>query len=252
LVYFCQIIDLLYDMGLNNTYKKQLFQPNFISLFINPFFIIRYGLYKAIKKEATNLTGKILDFGCGDKPYKSLFVNADEYLGLDIENEGHSHEKEEIDVYYDGKTIPFENEHFDSVFSSEVFEHVFDIDSILDEISRVLKKGGKMLVSLPFAWNEHEEPNDFGRYTSFGIKHLLKKHGFEVIRLTKTGHFAAVVAQLVPLYIYELISTKNKYFNLLLNFLFMSPFVIVGLIVSSIMPRNRSLYFNNVVLAVKN
>jgi SAM-dependent methyltransferase len=238
-------------MGLNQAYKKQLFQPNFLSLFINPFFIIRNALSKAIKKESVHLTGKILDFGCGDKPYKSFFNHAIEYIGLDIENEGHSHEKEEIDVYYDGKTIPFENEYFDSVFSSEVFEHVFDIDPILDEIYRVLKKGGKMLISLPFIWNEHEEPNDFGRYTSFGIKHILDKHGFEVIRLTKTGHFAAVAAQLVPLYIYELISTKNKYFNLLINFIFMSPFVIVGLLISSIMPRNRSLYFNNVVLAVK-
>ena len=237
-------------MGLNAAYKKQLFRPNFISLFINPFFIIRYGLYSALKKESQNLNGKVLDFGCGDKPYKSLFTHT-EIIGLDIENEGHSHENEEIDAYYDGTTIPFENEYFDSVFSSEVFEHVFDLDPILDEINRVLKKDGKMLISLPFAWNEHEEPNDFGRYTSFGIKHLLNKHGFEVIRLTKTGHFAAVIAQLIPLYIYELISTKNKYFNLLLNFLFMSPFVISGLLISSILPRNRSLYFNNVVLAFK-
>ncbi len=238
-------------MGLNQAYKKQLFQPNFVSLFINPFYIIRSVLHRTIKNEAINLNGKILDFGCGLKPYKSLFVNASEYIGLDIENEGHSHEKEDIDVYYDGKIIPFENEYFDSVFSSEVFEHVFDIDPSLDEITRVLKKGGKILISLPFAWNEHEIPNDFGRYTSFGIKYLLQKHGFEIIRLTKTGHFASVVAQLIPLYIYELINTKNKYFNLLLNFIFLSPFIISGLIFSFIMPRNRSLYFNNVVLAKK-
>ena len=238
-------------MGLTQAYKKQLFQPNIISLFINPFFILRFALNLAIKKEAINLKGKILDFGCGAKPYKSLFINAVEYIGLDIENEGHSHEKEEIDVYYDGKIIPFENEHFDSIFSSEVFEHVFDIDPILDEINRVLKPGGKILISLPFAWNEHEIPNDFGRYTSFGIIHLLEKHGFEIIRLTKSGHFAAVLAQFIPLYIYELIVTKNKYLNLLLNFLFISPFMIIGLVLSFVMPRNRSLYFNNVVLVQK-
>ena len=238
-------------MGLNQAYKKQLFQPNFLSLFINPFFIIRSILYRTIKKEAINLNGRVLDFGCGSKPYKTLFTNAIDYVGLDMENEGHSHEKEEVDVYYDGKIIPFENEYFDSVFSSEVFEHVFDIDPILDEINRVLKKGGKILISLPFAWNEHEIPNDFGRYTSFGITYLLEKHGFEIIRLTKTGNFASVVAQLIPLYVYELIATKNKYFNLVLNFLFMSPFVITGLILSFILPRNHSLYFNNVVLAQK-
>jgi len=238
-------------MTLTQVYKYQLFQPIFISLFINPFFIIRYTLLKVLKKETQNLKGKILDFGCGTKPYKSLFNEFDEYIGLDIENEGHSHEKEEIDVYYDGKTIPFKNEYFDSVFSSEVFEHVFDIDHILDELNRVLKRGGKMLISIPFAWNEHEAPNDFGRYTSFGIIHLIEKHGFKVIRLTKAGHFASVISQLIPLYIYELINTRQKYFNLLLNFLFISPFVIPGFIFSSIMPRNKSLYFNNVVLAEK-
>jgi len=80
-------------MGLTQAYKKQLFQPNIISLFINPFFILRFALNLVIKKEAINLKGKILDFGCGAKPYKSLFINAVEYIGLDIENEGHSHEK---------------------------------------------------------------------------------------------------------------------------------------------------------------
>jgi hypothetical protein len=39
------------------------------------------------------------------KAYQHLFVNAKKYVGLDMENEGHSHEKEDVDVYYDGKTI---------------------------------------------------------------------------------------------------------------------------------------------------
>ncbi|MFN8257023.1 MAG: class I SAM-dependent methyltransferase [Bacteroidales bacterium] len=238
-------------MTIYNIYRKQLFNPNFFSLFINPFFIIRRNLYKCLKTEAPKLSGKVLDFGCGSKPYKSLFVNAVEYIGLDIENEGHSHEKEDIDFYYDGKTIPFGNEVFDSVFSSEVFEHIFELDNSLDEISRVLKKNGKLLISLPFAWNEHEIPNDFARYTSFGIIYLLEKHGFKVASITKAGHFAEVVAQFVPLYIYELIATKKKFLNLFLNLFFISPFIVVGFLVSHVLPVNKSLYFNNVILAEK-
>jgi len=53
------------------------------------------------------LSGKLLDFGCGRKPYKHLF-SFDEYIGLDIVESGHNHEDEEIDVYYDGTKIPFE------------------------------------------------------------------------------------------------------------------------------------------------
>ena len=238
-------------MGLLNIYKEQQFKPNFLSLFINPFFIIRRSLYRSIKTEAVKLEGKLLDVGCGSKPYESSFVNAKEYIGLDIENEGHSHEKEPIDVYYDGKTIPFADNHFDAVFSSEVFEHVFDIDELIPEIKRVLKPGGKMLVTVPFAWNEHEVPNDFGRYTSFGLKYLLEKHGLKLINYKKSGHFAEVVAQLAVLYLHELTDTTNKNLNLIRNFLLLSPFMILGVVVSFILPRNYSLYFNNIILVEK-
>ncbi|MDF1548083.1 MAG: class I SAM-dependent methyltransferase [Bacteroidales bacterium] len=239
-------------MALLNIYKKQLFSPNLLSLFINPFYIIRRSLYYSIKKYAPSLEGELLDFGCGDKPYKSLFNKVEKYIGLDIENEAHSHEKEEIDVYYDGRTIPFNNGHFDVVFSSEVFEHVFDIENVINEIHRVIKPGGKLFITVPFTWNEHEIPNDFGRYTSFGIRHLLEKNGFEIISLEKSGHFAAVIAQLIMLYIYELIATKNKYLNLLINSIFVAPFTILGVVISTVLPKRKSLYFNNIVLAKKN
>jgi hypothetical protein len=70
-------------------------------------------------------TGKLLDFGCVSKTYKKYFSHTDAYIGLDIEQSGHLHTNEQIDVFYDGKKIPFEENYFDSVFSSEVFEHVF-------------------------------------------------------------------------------------------------------------------------------
>jgi SAM-dependent methyltransferase len=238
-------------MGISSIYKNQQFIVKAYSIFINPFFIIRLGLFKGLKEMALKMDGRLLDFGCGSKPYKTLFKKVAEYIGLDIENEGHSHKKEQIDVYYDGKTIPFENEHFDSVFSSEVFEHIFDIEPILLEINRVMRKDGLLLVSVPFAWNEHEIPNDFGRYTSFGLEHLLKKSGFEIIESRKTGHFAAVIAQYTALYIYELIHTKNKYFNILTNILLVFPFILLGFIISWCLPRNKTLFFNNIILARK-
>ena len=93
-------------------FKKEMINPKFIGFFINPFFIIRRGLYKGIQKNAIFLSDKLLDFGCGRKPYKHLF-SFDEYIGLDIVVSGHNHEDEEIDVYYDGTKIPFERNYFD-------------------------------------------------------------------------------------------------------------------------------------------
>ncbi|MBK8311763.1 MAG: class I SAM-dependent methyltransferase [Chitinophagaceae bacterium] len=109
--------------------------------------------------------------GCGSKPYKSLF-NVNEYVGVDYHGQGHSHENEQIDVFYDGVLLPFPDNYFDSVFSTEVFEHVFNLEEMILEIKRVMKPGAKILVTCPFAIPEHEQPNDYARYSSFGLKHL--------------------------------------------------------------------------------
>ncbi|RLD81087.1 MAG: hypothetical protein DRJ10_06620 [Bacteroidetes bacterium] len=238
-------------MSLLSTYKKQQFQTNIFSLLINPLFLLRKILFKRIKILAPELSGKLLDFGCGSKPYKSRFLNVSEYIGLDIENNSHDHNKEEIDVFYDGKKIPFPDNHFDSVFSSEVLEHIFEPDLILKEINRILKPGGKALFTLPFAWNEHEVPNDYARYTSFGIKYLFEKHGFKVIKQIKAGHMSVVIAQLRSLYVYEFLASKNKYFNILISLVFIFPLNLAGFIFSSIMPKNYSLFFNNIILVQK-
>ncbi len=236
---------------LNKYYLKQLFNPGFISIFINPFYFIRKRLFAAIRKNAPVLKERILDLGCGSKPYKHLFVNAKEYIGIDIENPSHDHSKEDVDMYYDGKNIPFNNQYFDGIFCSEVLEHVFNPDEIFKEMRRVLKDNGNLLITTPFSWDEHEAPNDYGRYTSFGIKYLLEKNGFEINYFQKTGHFTEVLSQFVILYLRHVLYTKNKYLNLVINILFISPFTIIGIILSAILPRKRSLFFNSIVVAKK-
>ena len=231
-------------------YKNQTFNPGFIGIFINPFYFIRRGLFKGIQKYSNQLKGTLLDFGCGSKPYKDLF-NVEKYIGVDVVNHGHPHEKEEIDIYYDGKILPFDNETFDSVFSSEVFEHIFELEKTLIEINRVMKKGGFALFTVPFVWDEHEKPFDFGRYSSFGIKYLLEKNGFKVIGLKKSTKFLETVFQLWNLYLYYKLYTKNKYLNLLINLIFVAPFTIIGIVVSWILPNNNNLYNDNIILAKK-
>src|SRR5687768_4871090 len=91
---------------------------------LHPIYLLRRGILKTIRKYIPQLDGTLMDFGCGAKPYRSLF-NVKEYIGVDLYNPAHSHEDEPVDVFYDGKVIPFPDGHFDAVFSSEVFEHVF-------------------------------------------------------------------------------------------------------------------------------
>ena len=236
--------------GIIRYLRKQSFQPGFPAIFLNPFYFIRRSLFLYIRKLAPRLSGRLLDFGCGRKPYENLF-NVDEYIGIDMEQTGHEHKNSKIDVYYDGKNIPFPDESFDSVFCSEVFEHVFNLDEIITEIRRVMKPGGKILITVPFLWNEHEVPYDFGRYSSYGIKYLLEKHEFEILDLQKSGNFARVNCQMTALYFYSIIDVKNPALNFLLRMLFIIPINILGSLFMPLLPKNSTLYFNNVVLATK-
>lgn len=225
------------------------FQPGVASLFINPFFLIRRPLFKAIQIMAPALKGKLMDFGCGSKPYENLF-SVTSYTGVDVQQTGHNHRHSRVDVFYDGKKLPFENEYFDCVFSSEVFEHLFQPDLLLKEINRVMKSGGKILITVPFCWNEHEMPFDYARYTSEGVNHLLVTNGFEIIEARKTGNFIRVLFQMCVLYLYE---TGIKYGlgGRILSMIFIAPLNLLAVVLSPLFPVNKSLYFNNVVLAEK-
>ena len=194
--------------------------------------------------------GKLLDVGCGSKPYEKMF-DVEKYIGIDIEVSGHNHSSSKVDKFYDGKKIPFENEYFQNVFASEVFEHVFNIDELLDEISRVLKSGGKLGFTCPFVWDEHEQPYDFARYTSFAVEHLLDAHGFKLVQLTKSTGYFETVMQMLSAYIYQHVLPKNPYIRILLTPVLVSPVNIAAIILTKVLPKNTNFYHNNIVVAEK-
>jgi SAM-dependent methyltransferase len=233
---------------------RHSFHPRWYQIFSEPFFIIRRGLGSAVKRHAAQLSGSILDFGCGSKPYRGYF-NVDEYIGLDIETEVSSSNPDlKADVFYDGKRIPFNEGRFDGVFTTEVLEHVFNPDEILPEINRVMKPGGLLLLTCPFFWQEHEQPYDYARYTSFGLKHLLQRHGFEVVNYEKTGSYFETILQGMVTYAYFFIPHKPKALEVLFFSIFITPWLALGLLLAKLLPRRikrNDLYLNNVILARK-
>ncbi len=236
---------------LNQYYKKQQFFPGILGLLVNPFYYIRKDIARYMKLLAPKLDGKLLDFGCGSKPYQSLFTNVRDYVGVDIENEGHSHQAEDIDVFFDGTTVPFENETFDSLLATEVLEHVPNIEHSLQELQRVLKAKGKILITVPFVWAEHELPYDFRRLSLNGLEEILLRHGFKILYKYKSGSFFKVIAQLWMAYLHNLLNTKLKYLNVLLNILFIFPSCLLVLPFIFIFPKRTNLYFNSIILAEK-
>ena len=228
--------------------SHQQFYPGIFGLFVNPFYSTRKSLLKHIKSLSSEISGRVLDVGCGVKPYERLF-SSKEYVGLEIESTDKIDSK--ADFVYDGKTFPFKNASFDSVITNQVLEHVFHPEEFLSEIHRVLKKGGKLLLTVPFVWDEHEQPYDFARYSSFGLTSLLKRNGFEVIILKKSVNDIRFFTQLAAAYIYKVLFVKNRIIRLFIISVFISPVILFGEIIYHIFPKNNDLYLDNIVLAEK-
>jgi SAM-dependent methyltransferase len=132
-----------------------------------------------------------------------------------------------------------------------VLEHVFTPDLFLEEIVRVLKPGGQLLLTVPFVWDEHEQPWDYARYTSFGLKSLLENNDLDVVEQYKLNADIRVLFQLVNAYLYKVLWTRYPVVNLLACVAIMAPFNILGALLYRLLPANPDLYLDQVVLARK-
>ncbi len=242
---------------MNNLFEKiksyllrEQYRPSFAGLFINPFYFARKAIYKNIKIYAKNITGTTLDIGCGSKPYESLF-RTDKYIGMDIEVSGHKHTDSHIDVFYNGTEIPFKNDSFDSIVCFEVLEHVFNPDAFLKEAIRVLKPGGSAIFTVPFIWDEHEQPYDYARYSSFGLKSLFEKNGFKICENRKYLCDLRLFTLLANAYIYKIIRKliPNK-----MSYLLILPLTTINNLLGYVLflfPKNEDLYYGNIFHLLK-
>lgn len=230
-------------------YRRQAFFPGPLGVFVNPFYLARSALHHAIRDCANMLGGRLLDVGCGSKPYRSLF-NVTEYVGLDIDSPV-ARQRGVADVFYAGKDFPFEANSYDAVLCNQVLEHVFNPDEFLAEIGRVLRPGGKLLLTVPFVWDEHEQPWDYARYSSFGLKALLEKQGFRILSHRKLRADVSVLFQLANAYLFKLTQGWPRPANLLFTATVMAALTVLGLLGARLLPDNPDLYLDHVLLAEK-
>jgi SAM-dependent methyltransferase len=236
-------------LSLKDKIEAAQFHPKILGIFVNPFYIARRGLAKNIKDLGTEIKGRTLDVGCGTKPYQKFF-DSSEYIGLEYDT-GIDSEKKQADFYYDGKTFPFDEKEFDSAVTNQVLEHIFTPKEFLKEINRILKPEGKLLLTVPFVWDEHEQPFDYARYSSFGLKSLLEESGFEIISHKKSVNNISVLFQMLNGYIYKQAYKKPKLIKQIITLLLMSPVNLIGITAGKIFPKNNDLYLDNIVLAKK-
>lgn len=235
---------------LKEAFRRHMFEPTLIGLVINPFFIARSGLFTHIKALSAQATGRLLDVGCGRKPYQKLFAKISEYIGLEIDTPENRSNKN-ADFYYDGTTFPFPDESFDTVLANQVFEHVFNPDEFLSNISRVLRPNGYLLLTVPFVWDEHEQPYDYARYSSFGLRHILEKHGFVVVEHRKSVKSLAAIFQLINAYVYKKTAGLGLAMYLTVVPFIMFPISLIGLCLGVILPSNNDFFLDNIILVQK-
>ncbi|HWI83124.1 class I SAM-dependent methyltransferase [Ramlibacter sp.] len=234
---------------LRNFYLRRQFFPGVLGLFFNPFYYARLGLANAIRRHAPALRGRLLDVGCGTKPYRELFA-ADTYVGLDVHTAA-SQARGTADVLYDGTTFPFGDSSFDGVVCNQVLEHVFNPGGFLSELHRVLRPDGKLLLTVPFVWDEHEQPYDYARYSSFGLRSLLEANGFAVREQEKLGADAGTLFQLLNGYLYKVTLPLPGWAQLFLTGTLMAVVNVLAVVAARLLPKNADLYLDQLVLAEK-
>jgi SAM-dependent methyltransferase len=156
-------------------------------LLLTYLFIPRKLLRDAVRDFGVRLDGRMLDVGCGGQQYRK-FVACERYVGVEWTVD------KRPPVVADVTRIPFADRSFDSALCTEVLEHLPEPDRCLAEIRRVVKPGGAVFFTVPMTMYTHSEPYDFYRFTEYGLRYLLEKHGFEIVEVRRLGGVLSVMA----------------------------------------------------------
>lgn len=155
-----------------------------------------------LKDNSRYIAGKILDLGCGRAKYKSLVLQwGKEYIGADF------YKHENVDIFTDARNTPFPDNTFDTIICMQVLEHVQEPHKVAAECFRVLKRGGHLILTTPWLYPFHGEPEDFFRFSSLALKFLFEQAGFKIVKIESRGGRLRVISGFMRKWI------KNDFFK---------------------------------------
>ena len=134
----------------------------------------------------------MLDYGAGDRPYEEMFLSKfSTYIAADYAPSNERHEGIPDIIIKEGK-VNLPDETADCVILTEVLEHLYNPREVLNDLHRILKPGGHLIGTVPFAVSQHEQPYDYHRYTYFCLEKMFRETGFTIEKLDYIGDLVAV------------------------------------------------------------
>jgi len=205
--------------------------------FFNAYQQARYGW---IVRFAGDLRGKkILDLGCGGGSLTYILAKAGaEVTGVEQEGLGLQFAKENLMTVDRDKNwkysfvqasayeLPFEKDYFDTVVNCEVIEHLENPEKMLQEVARVLKKGGKFILTTPYRLTEvPQDPNHVKEYFPGELEAMLKKY-FSNVGIKLTHHMFWRAFYTYPVRLYKRRPLGKWFVNILVLLFGWNPFMI--------------------------
>jgi SAM-dependent methyltransferase len=163
--------------------------------------VVRSALARWLVEQAAELSEhgpvRILDVGCGVKPYYPFFADvASEYVGVDVV------ENPAAELLGPVEALPVEDASFDVVLCTQVLEHSDDPAQAVRELRRVTRSGGRVLASTHGVQVYHPSPVDYWRWTHEGLRRLFEQNaGWESLTVTAAAGTASALAMLLGTYI---------------------------------------------------
>jgi SAM-dependent methyltransferase len=140
--------------------------------------------------------GNLIDLGCGNVPLYNVYR---EYIvdNVCVDWPNDNHQNSFVDKECDlNLLLPFDSGAFDSIIISDVLEHIHTPQLLWQEMARILKTDGYLLMNVPFYYWLHEEPHDYYRYTRYALEKFAAESGFQIMKLLPIGGIPEVLADL--------------------------------------------------------
>jgi SAM-dependent methyltransferase len=201
------------------------FKKKMSGSYLHPRYLALRELEYILEIEGPRLEGDLLDVGCGQKPYARLISNNGIYVGIDMPTTMHG--LSETDVTGTAMALPFQNEVFDTVLCTEVLEHIPNPNIALQEMHRVTRKGGVLLLTVPLSEQLHEEPYDFYRFTKYGLNYLLNETGWQTEKFYERGGVWLELGYRLSSFLYSAFGARRELSGALQPRLLTGPLVVV-------------------------